>query len=73
MKKITQILIFILLSTLYAERGDLISAQLLDSRSVGNNQTYIDNEISSTVTGQFTLDPVQYGYSLFKITYETAS
>ena len=64
-------IILLLLSFLFAERGDLISAQMLSTKSTGNNQIYIDLELSSTITGQFNLDPVSYGYWLYKITYET--
>ena len=64
-------IILLLLSFLFAERGDLISAQMLSTKSTGNNQIYIDMELSSTITGQFNLDPVSYGYWLYKITYET--
>ena len=64
------ILLSIFFSNIYAARGDLISAQFLGTKSIANNQTYVDNEIGS-LTGQFSLDPVEYGYWMYKITYET--
>ena len=64
------ILLSIFLSNIYAARGDLISAQFLGTKSIANNQTYVDNEIGN-LTGQFSLDPVEYGYWMYKITYET--
>ena len=69
MKKITIILLII--NYVLADRGDLISSSMLSTRNLNNNQIYIDNELSSNVTGQFSLDPVAYGYWMFKITYET--
>ena len=54
-----------------SERGDLISSELMSTKSLGNNQIYVDSELTQTTTDQFSLDPVQYGYSMYKITYET--
>ena len=59
-------IILLLLSFLFAERGDLISAQMLSTKSTGNNQIYIDMELSSTITGQFNLYPVSYGIGCIK-------
>ena len=69
MKKI--IIILITINSLFSDRGDIISTIQLATRNLNNNQIYIDNELSSTLTEQFSLDPVEYGYWLFKITYET--
>ena len=69
MKRI--IIILFTLNLLFSERGDLISVEQKSTRNLGNNQIYIDNELSSTTTDQFSLDPVEYGYWYFKITYET--
>jgi len=69
MKKI--IIILFTLSFLFSTRGDLISVEQISTRTLGNNQIYIDNELSSTTTDQFSLEPVQYGYWYYKITYET--
>ncbi len=52
-------------------RGDLISTQILDTRNVTNNQAYIEDELSQVVTDQFSIDPAQYGFWLYKVTYET--
>ena len=67
-------IIFILLavgSICIAARGDIISTQILDTRNVVNNQAYIENELSQIVTDQFSIDPVEYGFWLYKVTYET--
>ena len=42
MKKSKIILIF-MLGFMYGERGDLISAEMLSTRTLGNNQIYIDS------------------------------
>ncbi|SVE16684.1 uncharacterized protein METZ01_LOCUS469538, partial [marine metagenome] len=52
-------------------RGDLISAQILDTRNRVNNQAYIENELNQIVTDQFSIDPAEYGFWLYKVTYET--
>ncbi|MDP6936117.1 MAG: lipase family protein [Candidatus Marinimicrobia bacterium] len=54
-----------------AARGDLLSTQILDTRNISNNQAYIENELSQIISDQFSLEPVQYGFWLYKITYET--
>ena len=54
-----------------AARGDIISYQILDTRNVVNNQAYIDNELNQIVSDQFSIDPVEYGFWLYKVTYET--
>ncbi len=56
---------------IFAERGDLISYEILATRNVDNTQTYIENELAQIVTDMFSIDPAQYGYWLYKITYET--
>ena len=61
---------FLLMSFIFSARGDLISAEMLGTRSVNNNQFYVDDELSA-ISGQFSLNPVTYGYWLYKITYET--
>ena len=63
--------IIMILSIGYSERGDLISVDFLSTRNLNNNQTYIDNELSSIVQTQFSLEPVNYGVSMYKIAYET--
>ena len=70
MKNTYIILAFISLAFLSAERGDLISVELLGTRSVNNNQSYVNDQLS-TISSQFTLNPVTYGYWLYKVTYET--
>ena len=67
-------IIFMLLvgcSICIAARGDIISTQILDTRNVVNNQAYIENELSQIVTDQFSIDPAEYGFWLYKVTYET--
>ena len=54
-----------------AARGDIISTQILDTRNVVNNQAYIENELNQIVTDQFSIDPAEYGFWLYKVTYET--
>ena len=71
MIKLNKIVMLLIITFVFADRGDLISSQMLSTRTLGNNQTYIDGELSSTITDQFTLDPVSYGYWMYKITYET--
>ena len=56
---------------IFAERGDLISFEILATRNVNNTQTYIENELEQIVSDMFSIDPAQYGYWLYKITYET--
>ena len=56
---------------LFAARGDLISTEILATRNVINTQTYIEDELAQIVTDMFSIDPAQYGYWMYKITYET--
>ena len=56
---------------LFAARGDLISTEILATRNVVNTQTYIEEELAHIVTDMFSIDPAQYGYWMYKITYET--
>ena len=56
---------------LFPARGDLISAEILATRNVINTQTYIEEELAQIVTDIFSIDPAQYGYWMYKITYET--
>ena len=69
MKKI--IIILITFTYLISDRGDLINAEMISTRNLNNNQVYIDNELSSTTQNQFSLQPIEYGYWMYKITYET--
>ena len=67
-------IIFILLvgcSICIAARGDLISTEILATRNVINTQTYIEEELAQIVTDMFSIEPAQYGYWMYKITYET--
>ena len=66
-----QIFILFIINIIFADRGDLISADILATRNVSNTQAYIDNELSQIVSDMFSIDPAQYGYWLYKITYET--
>ena len=72
-KKLFDYLLFVLVivSFSHAERGDLLSYELLTTRSVINAQTYIDNELAQIVSNMFSIEPAQYGYWMYKITYET--
>ncbi len=65
------LIILIILSTGYSERGDLVSVNFQASRNITNNQSYIDNELSSIVQSQFALEPIEYGVTMYKISYET--
>ena len=56
---------------LFSARGDLISTEILATRNVVNTQTYIEEELAQIVTDMFSIDPAQYGYWMYKITYET--
>ena len=56
---------------LFSARGDLISTEILATRNVNNTQTYIEDELAQIVTDMFSIDPAQYGYWMYKITYET--
>ena len=62
---------FLFLSLLFPERGDLIEAQILSTRDINNNQTYIDNELSALAGDSFFSLTVEYGYWFYKIIYET--
>ena len=55
----------------FASRGDLISAEILATRNVDNTQTYIEQELAQIVTDMFSIESAQYGYWMYKITYET--
>ena len=57
--------------TALGARGDLISTEIIATRSVNNNQAFIDYELGQIVADEFSIDPVQFGYWLYKITYET--
>jgi len=66
------IIIFLVVCSIsFSARGDIISTQILDTRNVVNNQAYIDNELNQIVSDQFSIDPVEYGFWLYKVTYET--
>ena len=59
-----QIFILFIINIIFADRGDLISADILATRNVSNTQAYIDNELSQIVSDMFSIDPAQYGYWL---------
>ena len=59
------------ISTNFAARGDIIATQILNTRNLVNNQAYIEAELNQIVTDQFSIDPAQYGFWLYKVTYET--
>ena len=56
---------------LYPDRGDLISTEILATRNVNNTQTFIETELAQIVTDMFSIESAQYGYWLYKISYET--
>jgi len=62
--------LFLITSFAFNDRGDLVSVEMLGTRSSSNNQLYVDGELSA-ITGQFELDSVSYGYWMYKVTYET--
>ena len=66
---IRAIILMLLVNTVFSERGDLISSEILSTRTVSNNQAYIDDELGQIVSDQFSIEPAQYGYWLYKITY----
>ena len=68
-----RILAFILfhIGLLFPARGDLISTEILATRNVNNTQAFIDQELHEIVADMFSIEPAQYGYWLYKITYET--
>ena len=66
--------IFILLMPLcflFAERGDLISYDIMSTKDPSNNQIYIDDELSALAGESFFNLTVEYGFWLYKIVYET--
>ncbi len=65
------LLLFLLASPVLAERGDVISVEILSTKDVNDNQVYIDNELSALASDSFFGLTVQYGYRLYKINYET--
>ena len=65
------IILMIHFGLLFPARGDFISAEILATRNVNNNQAYIDDELSQIVSDQFSIEQAQYGFWLYKITYET--
>ena len=67
------IVLILLIQTafLFSARGDLISTEILATRNVNNTQTYIEAELAQIVTDMFSIEPAQYGYWMYKITYET--
>ena len=67
-----RIFIFLILSSfLLAERGDLINVQVMATKDLLNNQTYIDNELSTLAGDSFFSLTVEYGFWLYNVTYET--
>ena len=67
----TVIILMLQAAFLFAARGDLISTEILATRNVVNTQAYIEEELAQIVTDMFSIDPAQYGYWMYKITYET--
>ena len=67
----TVIILMLQTAFLFAARGDLISTEILATRNVVNTQAYIEEELAQIVTDMFSIDPAQYGYWMYKITYET--
>ena len=65
------IIYFILTSFMIADRGDLVSTEILGTANSTNNQVYIDNELSALAGESFFNLTVEYGYRLYKIVYET--
>ena len=61
----------ILINFVIAERGDLVDFEVMSTRDVINNQTYIDGELGLLAGGSFFDLTVNYGFWLYKITYET--
>ena len=61
------LLLFLLASPVLAERGDVISVEILSTKDVNNNQVYIDNELSALASDSFFGLDVEYGYRLYKI------
>ena len=66
-----KIFLAIILCVVFAARGDLISTEILATRNVNNTQIYIEEELAQIVTDMFSIEPAQYGYWLYKISYET--
>ena len=60
-----------MVSLSFSARGDLLSTELLATRNVINTQTYIETELAQIVTDMFSIETAQYGYWMYKITYET--
>ena len=65
------LMVFIAIEFSFGERGDLITTDILATRNVLNTQTYIEDELAQIVTDMFSIEPAQYGYWMYKITYET--
>ena len=67
------IVLILLIQTafLFSARGDLISTEILATRNVSNTQIYIEDQLAQIVTDMFAIEPAQYGYWMYKITYET--
>ena len=61
------IILFTFISFIFSDRGDLISAEILDSKNRDDNQVLVNEELPVALN----LDPVTYGYTLYKIVYET--
>lgn len=58
-------------SYLLAVRGDLLSTEVMATRDLTNNQTYVDGELSALADDSFFGLDVSYGFWMYKITYET--
>ena len=61
----------IFISLCLSERGDVISTEVISTRDIGNNQIYIENELSVLASDDFFNLTVEYGYWMYKIVYET--
>ena len=66
-----KIFLLFMVSFSFSARGDLLSTELLATRNVINTQTYIETELAQIVTDMFSIEAAQYGYWMYKITYET--
>ena len=64
-------ILLIPLGLLFAERGDLISADVMATKDPNNNQLYIDDELSALAGESFFNLTVEYGFWLYKLVYET--
>ena len=59
------------LSIIFSARGDLLSSEVMATRDIVNNQTYVDGELDALADDSFFGLDVIYGFWMYKITYET--